>query len=88
MHVERGLSLSSTLKESRDYKNPAFLQKMVTNQHIDEYGSAYPPDRFDPRALNAEVRRCTTRIALSGLVHVHACYRAESCMSINQSSNQ
>lgn len=55
--VEQGRQLSTHLKESRDYKNPTFLQKAVETQHIDQYGSAYPRELFDPHSLNPEVRR-------------------------------
>ena len=58
--MEQGLEMNSMLKESRDYKNPSFLKKAVDILHIDQYGSAYPPEVFDPRDLNPEVCPCIT----------------------------
>lgn len=53
--VENGKSLCKSLKEYQGYKNPSFLEKMVDHQGIDQYGSGYPIEVFDPHALHPEV---------------------------------
>lgn len=54
------------LKDSRGYRNPSYLSLAVKNFDIDQYGSAYPPDIFDPHDLNPEVRAATQGLGLKG----------------------
>ena len=51
---ETGNTISSTLKALRGYKNPDFLQHCVKHDNIDQYGSCFPKDVFDPAGLPAE----------------------------------
>jgi hypothetical protein len=49
-----GRRLTDTLRSSKDYRNPEFFKKMVEYWEIDEHGTAFTPDMFDPRALPQE----------------------------------
>ena len=55
IRLEQGRSLNNQLKAERGYRNPSFLQKMVDHHEIDQYGSGFPKDIFDPNSLNQEV---------------------------------
>lgn len=48
---EEGKYISEHLRTQRGYKNPDFLQKMVEYLGVDEVGSNYPQQVFDPHAL-------------------------------------
>lgn len=50
----RGRLLTTELRSSRDYRNPQFFRKMVEYWEIDEHGTAFAPDVFDPTAFAAE----------------------------------
>ena len=51
---ETGNTITSSLKSLSGYKNPDFLQHCVKYDNINQYGSCYPTDIFDPAALPAE----------------------------------
>jgi hypothetical protein len=42
------------LRSSKDYRNPEFFKKMVEYWEIDEHGTAFTPEMFNPRALPQE----------------------------------
>ena len=42
------------MRFDRRYRNPNFLQKIVEHFKIEEYGTKFPADVFDPNALHAE----------------------------------
>jgi hypothetical protein len=52
----RGRQLTDELRASRDYRNPQFFRKMVEYWEIDERGTAFAPEVFDPSSLPAEDR--------------------------------
>lgn len=37
------------LRQSRDFRNPTYLAKLSVE--IDQYGTCFNPDRFDPKAI-------------------------------------
>ena len=47
--------IKSELRQSRAYRNPSFLQKMVEHSDIKEFGSNLPAEVFDPDNLHEEV---------------------------------
>jgi HCNGP-like protein len=47
--------IKSELRQSRAYRNPSFLQKMVEHSDIKEFGSNFPAEVFDPDNLHEEV---------------------------------
>ncbi|KAL4529918.1 hypothetical protein Ndes2526B_g04686 [Nannochloris sp. 'desiccata'] len=49
-----GRRLTDTLRSSRDYRNPEFFKKMVEYWEIDEYGTAFAPELFNPGSLPVE----------------------------------
>ena len=51
---ETGNTITSSLKSLSGYKNPDFLQHCVKYDDINQYGSCYPPEIFDPANLPAE----------------------------------
>ncbi|KAK9853392.1 hypothetical protein WJX84_006179 [Apatococcus fuscideae] len=51
---EQGQTLNNAMKSHRDYRNPNFLQKMVEFCDIQQYGSLYPNELWDPSSLPAE----------------------------------
>ena len=55
IRLEQGRSLNNQLKAERGYRNPSFLQKMVDHHEIDQYGSGFPQEIFDPNSLQQEV---------------------------------
>jgi len=68
IRLEQGRSLNNQLKAERGYRNPSFLQKMVDHHEIDQYGSGFPQEIFDPNGLHQEV-------SINALV-VHTCQLA------------
>lgn len=52
----QGRSLASQLRASRDYRNPEFFSKMVEYWEIDQYGTAFNSEVYDPTSLPAEDR--------------------------------
>ena len=46
--------LTDTLRASKEYRNPEFFRKMIEYWEIDEYGTAFAPEIFNPAALSAE----------------------------------
>ena len=49
-----GKHVSNEIRKNRDYRNPYFLEKMVTFYGIDPLGSAFPREAFDPHGLPPE----------------------------------
>lgn len=49
-----GKRISTEIRKNRDYRNPYFLEKMVSFYGVDPTGSAFPPEVFDPHALPPE----------------------------------
>jgi len=47
----QGRHLITELRKSRDYRNPEFFKKMVEYWEIDEHGTLFPQEVFDPGAL-------------------------------------
>ncbi|EFJ46830.1 hypothetical protein VOLCADRAFT_105349 [Volvox carteri f. nagariensis] len=50
----KGISLTDSITHRKDFRNPDFLQKLVDHFHVQEHGSAFPPDVFDPDSLPPE----------------------------------
>ncbi|KXZ44393.1 hypothetical protein GPECTOR_68g364 [Gonium pectorale] len=50
----KGISLTDSIMNRKDFRNPDFLQKLVEHFHVQEHGSAFPPDVFDPTSLPQE----------------------------------
>lgn len=49
-----GRRLTDTLRASRDYRNPEFFKKMVEYWEINEHGTAFPLEIFNPSGLPEE----------------------------------
>lgn len=49
-----GKSFVDSLRGHQTYSNPDFLQGLVQSYHLQEHGSAFPKDVFDPNGLPAE----------------------------------
>jgi hypothetical protein len=45
-------SINMTLKQSKAFKNPDILEKLITFCEINEIGSNYPKDIFDPMGFH------------------------------------
>ena len=74
IRMEQGRLISNNLKAERGYRNPSFLQKMVEHHEIDQYGSAFPKDVFDPHGLHDEVvPSCDTVVDTCGCHHGKPC---------------
>lgn len=58
--------IKSELRQSRAYRNPSFLQKMVEHSDIKEFGSNFPAEVFDPDNLHEEVTSLFTAWQLNG----------------------
>ena len=54
LQKQHGRRLTDTLRASRDYRNPEFFRKMVEYWEINEHGTVFPPETFDPGALPEE----------------------------------
>ncbi len=52
--AQTGKLFNEELKRMRAYKNPDFLQKMVEHFGIEDIGSCYPKEVFDPTHLPKE----------------------------------
>lgn len=52
--ADTGKRLTAELRRMRAYKNPDFLQKMVLYHGVDDRGTNFAPDVFDPRAIPKE----------------------------------
>ncbi|GLC34991.1 hypothetical protein PLESTB_001186500 [Pleodorina starrii] len=50
----KGISLTDQISHRKAFRNPDFLQKLVDHFHVQEHGSAFPPDVFDPESLPTE----------------------------------
>lgn len=56
-HTQRsGKTLNDSLRSKQDYRNPDFLNKLVEQQGIQQYGTCFEPEVFSPDALPAEDR--------------------------------
>jgi hypothetical protein len=49
-----GRRLTDTLRSSRDYRNPEFFKKMVEYWEIDEHGTAFTAEMFNPGSFPVE----------------------------------
>lgn len=49
----KGQSIVARLRGNTAFKNPETIGQLVTFVDIDERGSNYPPERFDPRHAKA-----------------------------------
>ncbi|CAA0823672.1 transcriptional regulator family protein [Striga hermonthica] len=47
-----GRSFNSEVRNRKEYRNPDFLLHAVTYQNIDQIGSCFPKDVFDPHGYN------------------------------------
>ena len=45
---KRGINLNSNVQRRKDFRNPSIYEKLVQFCNIDEFGSNYPPELFDP----------------------------------------
>jgi len=52
--IDSGRQVTSELRKMRPYKNPDFLQKMVDFFGIEDTGSCYPKEVFDPKGFPKE----------------------------------
>ena len=52
--AESGKTISESLREHRGYRNPDFLEHCVQHFGIDDIGSAFPSEVFDPHGLPPE----------------------------------
>ena len=43
-----GLDMNKVIQQRKDFRNPSIYEKLIQYCKIDELGSNYPPDRFDP----------------------------------------
>ncbi len=50
----RGICLTDQICHRKAFRNPDFLQKLVEHFGVQQHGSAFPPEVFDPGALPAE----------------------------------
>eukprot|EP00741_Cyanophora_paradoxa_P025098 tig00000342_g24226.t1 len=50
----QGRRLNDSLRANKNFRNPAILEKLVEYWGIDEIGSNYPRDKFDPHAFDME----------------------------------
>ena len=49
---EQGRNFNEDLRHSKGYRNPDFLQLAVMHQNIDEIGSCFDPEIFDPHGYD------------------------------------
>ncbi|KAL4428668.1 hypothetical protein ABPG77_009774 [Micractinium sp. CCAP 211/92] len=56
LHIQRtrGKYINQDIRKSRGYRNPEFFAKMVEHLEIDQYGTSFAPDVFDPKSLPKE----------------------------------
>ncbi len=50
---DTGKTFNDALRSHRDFKNPILLSKLIENWGVEQYGSAFPKEIFDPE-LHAE----------------------------------
>lgn len=43
-----GLNMNKVIQQRKDFRNPSIYEKLIQYCKIDELGSNYPPERFDP----------------------------------------
>ena len=43
-----GMDMNKVIQRRKDFRNPSIYEKLIQYCKIDELGSNYPPDRFDP----------------------------------------
>lgn len=51
---EGGMSLADAIQQRRDFCNPYMLAMLIEYNGLDEYGSAFPPELWDPAAIPPE----------------------------------
>lgn len=51
---EGGMSLADAIQQRRDFCNPYMLNMLIEYNNLDEYGSCYPPQVWDPKAISPE----------------------------------
>ncbi|GBG81274.1 hypothetical protein CBR_g31948 [Chara braunii] len=47
-----GVDFNKSIMEKKDYRNPDFLERVVRYHNIDEKGSCYPKDKFNPHGYD------------------------------------
>jgi len=51
---EGGLQLAAAIQQRRDFCNPYMMNMMIEYNQLDEYGSCYPKDLWDPKGIPPE----------------------------------
>ncbi|KAI9199292.1 HCNGP-like protein-domain-containing protein [Polychytrium aggregatum] len=51
---ERGTRLNDTLTKMHSFRNPSIMSKLIEYLDLDEYGSNYPKDMYDPHGFPPE----------------------------------
>ena len=51
---DQGRFVNDLIRYSKRFRNPDLLEKFVTLLEVDEYGSNYPTDLYDPKAFGKE----------------------------------
>ena len=49
-----GTQMAAALRQSRDFCNPYMMNMMIEYNQLDEYGSCYPSELWDPKGIPAE----------------------------------
>jgi len=52
MYKEKGRTFNEDLRHSKGYRNPDFLQLAVMHQNIDDIGSCFDPEIFNPHGYD------------------------------------
>ena len=49
-----GLDANESIKQKKSYRNPSIYQKLIDFLDIDEMGSNFPKDVFDPKKFRED----------------------------------
>ena len=50
----RGMDMKLQIQKRKDFRNPSIYEKLIDHCAIDEFGSNFPPETFDPHAFEAD----------------------------------
>ena len=64
-----GLDANESIKQKKSYRNPSIYQKLIDFLDIDEMGSNFPKDVFDPKKFREDKKNdYVVRVFLIALI--------------------
>lgn len=46
--IQEKLDMNKVIQERKDFRNPSIYEKLIQYCGINEFGTNYPPEKYDP----------------------------------------